>query len=43
MFREIGRWPWRRDYFVRLFKILKEEGVRAVGIDILFLEPGRDS
>jgi len=36
---EIGRWPWRRDYFVRLFKILKEEGVRAVGIDILFLEP----
>lgn len=36
---EIGRWPWNRVYFVKLLNILKESSVKAVGIDILFLEP----
>lgn len=34
-----GRWPWGRDYYVKLLRILKEGGVKAVGIDILLLEP----
>lgn len=36
---KLGRWPWKRDYFVRLLEILNEAKVRGVGIDILFLEP----
>ncbi len=36
---KLGRWPWKRNYFVRLLEILKEEKVRAVGVDILFVEP----
>jgi len=36
---KIGRWPWRRDYYVRILEILKESRVKVVGMDILFLEP----
>jgi adenylate cyclase len=36
---KIGRWPWRRDYYVRVLEILKESRVKVVGMDILFLEP----
>ncbi|HYD62081.1 MAG TPA: CHASE2 domain-containing protein [Noviherbaspirillum sp.] len=37
----IGRWPWPRRTHARLLDILTEGGVRAVGLDILLLEPGR--
>ena len=36
---KIGRWPWRRDYYVRILEILKESRVKVVGMDMLFLEP----
>jgi CHASE2 domain-containing sensor protein/signal transduction histidine kinase len=37
--RELGRWPWRRELHADLMGKLTEAGVRAVGYDILFLEP----
>ncbi|MCX7796552.1 MAG: CHASE2 domain-containing protein [bacterium] len=35
----LGRWPWDRTYYLKLFSILKKSGAKAVGIDILFSEP----
>jgi len=37
---EIGRqWPWPRDLHGRLIGALREAGVRAIGLDIIFAEP----
>lgn len=37
--RELGRWPWPRQYHAALTHILSEWGAQAVLFDILFLEP----
>lgn len=37
--REIGRWPWPRETHVELLRRLRQAGVKAVAIDILFAEP----
>lgn len=37
--REIGRWPWPRETHVEVLRRLKEAGVKAVAVDILFAEP----
>jgi len=37
--KAIGCWPWTRDYHATLIQILKESGVKAIGFDILFLDP----
>jgi len=36
----LGRWPWDRDVHGRLLDRLGEAGVAAVGMSILFTEPG---
>ncbi|MBI4056776.1 MAG: adenylate/guanylate cyclase domain-containing protein [Elusimicrobia bacterium] len=36
---KIGRWPIPRHYYADLLEKLSKLGVRAVGLDILFLEP----
>lgn len=30
------RWPWPRDYYVRLVRNLKRGGARAIGLDVIF-------
>ncbi len=37
--KAIGYWPWTRDYYATIIQVLKESGVKAVGFDILFLDP----
>jgi CHASE2 domain-containing sensor protein len=36
----LGRWPWDRDVHGRLLDRLGEAGAAAVGMSILFAEPG---
>ncbi|MEN9426870.1 MAG: hypothetical protein RLZZ220_1219, partial [Pseudomonadota bacterium] len=36
----LGRWPWDRDVHGRLLDRLGEAGAAAVGVSILFAEPG---
>lgn len=36
---ELGRWPWPRDLQARLFEQLKLMDVRAVVVDLLYVEP----
>ncbi len=38
---ELGRWPWTRGVFGELVDFLATGGARAVGFDVLFLEPER--
>lgn len=38
--RALGRWPWSRDIHATLVDRLTDAGVKAVGYDILFVEPG---
>jgi adenylate cyclase len=40
---EYGQWPWPRYRVALLLGLLKNAGVRAVGLDILFAEPDRTS
>jgi CHASE2 domain-containing sensor protein len=35
----LGRWPWPRSIHAQLLDRLREEGVRAVALDVLFTEP----
>ncbi|MGH7357933.1 MAG: CHASE2 domain-containing protein, partial [Candidatus Rokuibacteriota bacterium] len=35
----IGRWPWSRDRIARLVDRLREMGVAAIGLDVIFAEP----
>ncbi len=37
--KEYGAWPWERDIFAKLTKILREAGAKAIAYDVLFLEP----
>ncbi len=37
--RQLGfQWPWPRQYYGRLVKLLKGQGAQAIGFDILFSE-----
>ena len=36
---KLGRWPWPRDLQARLIEQLQLQGVRAVVLDILYVEP----
>ncbi len=38
-----GQWPWPRDLFAELLKIIQEAGAASVGIDIIFPERDRSS
>ena len=40
---EYGQWPWPRYRVALLLGLLRNAGVRAVGLDILFAEPDRTS
>ena len=40
---EIGRWPWPRSVMAELVSTLKGYGARAVGFDVVFAEPERNS
>jgi len=39
----LGRWPWPRQLHAEFIDKLTEAQVRAVGLDILFIEPDKDS
>lgn len=36
-----GQWPWPRNDVARLIEAIRAAGARAIGIDILFVEPDR--
>jgi adenylate cyclase len=40
---ELGRWPWSRKKIAELVDKLKAYGAKAVGFDIVFAEPDRNS
>ncbi len=40
---EIGqRWPWKRSLYGGVIDFLSQSGVKAIGIDLLFIEPSAD-
>ncbi len=39
---EIGRWPWRRAFHAALLERITAAGPRAVGLDLIMVEPGLD-
>jgi CHASE2 domain-containing sensor protein/signal transduction histidine kinase len=39
---EIGLWPWRRAFHAALLDRITPAGPRAVGLDLILVEPGRD-
>jgi len=40
---EYGQWPWPRNRLATLVKKLEEQGVRSIGLDMLFAEADRTS
>jgi len=40
---QLGQWPWPRSVFAQLLEQLREQGVLAVGLDMVFAEPDRTS
>lgn len=40
---KLGQWPWSRDVVARLVTRLVEQGVKVIGIDMMFIEPDRTS
>ncbi|UVO54607.1 CHASE2 and HATPase_c domain-containing protein [Sphingomonas sp. SUN039] len=38
--RALGRWPWSRSVHAQLIDRLSDAGAKAVGYDVLFVEPG---
>ncbi len=40
---ELGRWPWPRTTMARLVEMLKKDGAKAIGFDIVFAEPDENS
>jgi CHASE2 domain-containing sensor protein len=36
--QEVGQWPWDRGELARLLEHLGQSGVKAIGVDVLFLE-----
>ncbi|MDR7095674.1 CHASE2 domain-containing protein [Hydrogenophaga laconesensis] len=39
---EIGRWPWRRAFHAAVLDHITAAGPRAVGLDLLMVEPGHE-
>ncbi len=39
----VGRWPWSRDLMAQLIESLMKNGVKAVGLDIIWSEPQENS
>lgn len=39
---EIGRWPWRRAFHAALLDRITAAGPRAVGLDLILVEPDRE-
>ncbi|MDO9434869.1 CHASE2 domain-containing protein [Hydrogenophaga sp.] len=39
---EIGRWPWRRAFHAAVLDRITAAGPRAVGLDLILVEPGND-
>ncbi len=40
---EIGqRWPWKRSSYAEVIDFLAQSGAKAIGIDLLFIEPSTD-
>ena len=37
--KKLGRWPWSRAIHARMLNRLSTSGVKAIGMDILFMEP----
>ncbi|HEX6880954.1 MAG TPA: CHASE2 domain-containing protein, partial [Terriglobales bacterium] len=37
--REIGRWPWPRNYLAEMTDQLAEAGAKVIGIDVFMREP----
>jgi len=40
---QLGQWPWPRNLFAQLLEQLRDQGVLAVALDIVFAEPDRSS
>lgn len=38
----LGQWPWPRAYHAKLIEQLTKSGAAAIGMDIIFSEPGRN-
>lgn len=36
---EVGQWPWPRSQMAKAVEVLKEDGARVIGFDIVFPEP----
>jgi adenylate cyclase len=41
--REFGQWPWPRNRIANLIDRLRQGGVSAIGLDLIFAEPDRTS
>ena len=41
--RALGRWPWPREIHAELIRRLDQAGPVAIGYDVLFVEPERDT
>lgn len=39
----IGQWPWPRDLVARLVERIRQQGAKAIGLDMMFIEPDRTS
>jgi CHASE2 domain-containing sensor protein/signal transduction histidine kinase len=39
---DVGRWPWRRGFHAALLDRITAAGPRAVGLDLIMVEPGRE-
>jgi adenylate cyclase len=39
----VGQWPWRRDVVASLVDRLRGLGAAAIGVDVIFAEPDRDT
>jgi adenylate cyclase len=40
--KKLGAWPWSRSYHAKLIDLLSQEGVSAIGMDIVFSESPPD-
>jgi len=39
---QLGRWPWPRSLLADMIRILKDNGAKLIGLDLLFSEPERN-
>jgi len=40
---QVGQWPWPRDVVARLVETIHRRGAKAIGLDMMFIEPDRTS